>query len=670
MKITRKRKQTFNTIRGGKDVAQLTKISLKRKLSSDNDKIKYPREEHKFSFSNSHESFIRFPKIIKIKSSSLNTKQEIDKDVDMLTEWSPTRIKEYIFGNNLESPIREYLEPVGAKEQCIRAKVNFNQNTTLCWLCGCKIGKEKKACEHIIPALRAIMFSGIITTGEITNRFEKADAKMNVLMESVKNNYLWAHDNCNSAKGGKVFIKFNKTKNVFEADEIKCASLVSQIVNLNGRRDCYQTVSRGEKGIYDILISEMENQCISINQEFKEIGKLLGINKDKIMEDKQKVWMNTFIDYTIDIIKLYTSQEALEKLLTPEEKQIIEENRKKEEEKKQKEIEKAKEQMKELIKKVENSIREYYLSTIKFIDKKNNNFYIPIFEIIRLKFSYFFYWNPQNNSLKKNTIIPETTSICENLSTLLEKVINDFPENINSPIKYEFVNLIVFEYLYITGKELGFSMIDTKSSSKNSVILYGNTPETQPKTRTKEQMDNYKKDAELLHQKYLCEYLFVFLMKVKEFMYNEMEWNDFKMNYPTIIDSVFSPHLKKFGITIDLQKSYDYINNEIDIRIQKLIEPSSKKNVVEHTLEEIINNEEKINYDIGKDYVEYDISKQRKWLKSRISNINKTIGNKLVYDYDSLSKQEIDKINNELFTQYKGRLGGKTKKRKYSKNQT
>jgi hypothetical protein len=628
--------------------------------------IKDPREEHLFSFSDKYDSFIRFPNIIKKNSLNMINNQ----DINILTEWSPTRIKEYIFGNNLEGPIRDYLEHVGANEQCVRAKVIFNPNTTICWLCGCKIGKESKACEHIIPALRAIMFSGIITTGEISKRIEETDAKINYLMENIKNNYLWAHANCNSTKGGKVFIKFNKEKNIFEADEIKCANLVSQIVILNGRRDCYQSETRGEKGIYHILITEMENQCISINQEFKEIGKLLGINNDdKITEDKKKVWINTFINYTIDIIKLYSSQEALEKLLTPEEKEIIEKKRKREDEEKQKEAERAKEQLKESIKKVENSIREYYLSTVQFINKQDNYFYIPIFEIIRLKFSYFFYWNPQNNPFKKNKIIPETTLLCENLSSLLEKVIKEISENINSPIKYEFVNLIVFEYLYITGKELGFSMIDTKSSSKDSVILYGTTSETRPKERTKEQKDNDIKKAELLHKKYLCEYLFIFLMKVKEFMYDKMEWNDFKMNYPTIIDTLFSPYLQKVGIIINLQKFYDYLNKEIDVRIQELIEPDSKMNNNEKTLEEIINFETDIDYDIGKDYVEYDILKQRDWLKMRIKNINRTVGKSLVYDYDNLSKQDIDEISNELYEQYKGRFGGKnkTKKRKYSK---
>jgi hypothetical protein len=629
--------------------------------------IKDPREEHIFSFSDKYESFIRFPNIIDKNSLDLNS----NLDINFLTEWKPNKIKEYIFGNNLEGPIREYLEPVGADEQCVRAKVIFNPSTTLCWLCGCRIGKENKACEHIIPALRAIMFSGIMTTGKITKRFDDANANINYLMQNIKNNYLWAHDNCNSTKGGTVFIKFNKDKHNFEPDEIKCASLVSQIMNLNGRRDCYQTETRGEKRIYDILVAEMKNQCISINQEFNEIGRLLGINNyEKIPDDKKKVWINTFIQYTIDVIKLYASQEALEKLLTPEEKIERENKRKREEIEKEKEAERAKEELKRMIEKVENSIREYYLSSIQFINKQDNQFYIPIFEIVRLKFSYFFYWNPQNNPFKKNKIIPETTLICENLSTLLENVMNEFSQNanINSPVKYEFVNLIVFEYLYVSGKELGFSMIDTKSSSKDSVILYGTTPETKPKARTKEQNDKDIKDAESLHKKYLCEYLFVFLMKVKEFMYNKMEWNEFKIQYPTIIKNVFSPYLEKFNISVYFDDCYDYINKEIDMRVKELIEPNSEMDTDENTLDEIINEEANIDYDIGKDYVEYDIEKQRDWLRTRIQNINKTFKTNYIYDYNNLSKQEIDEINDMLSKNYIGHGGKrKTKKRKLLK---
>ena len=645
----------------------------------------HPRQEHVFSFSENHTSFIRFPNIIQKRLADLSRSSSNDTanpDIDIMTEWKPNKIKEYIFGNNLEGPIREYLEPISADKQCSHANVSLNSNTTLCWLCGCKIGKEKKACEHIIPALRAIMFSGIITTSKITSRFNEEAVVKDYLMQNIKNNYLWAHDNCNSTKSGTVYIKFNKDKYEFEPDEVKCSSLVSQIVNLKGRSDCYQTTTRGENSIYSVLVAEMKDQCIPINKEFKEIGSLLGVEDLKhIANDKKKAWIKIFIQYTIDIIKLYTSQEALEKLLTPEEVLEKQEKEKKRQREEMEREEKAREELRQSIERMENSIREYYLSSIQIINKQTTDFYIPIFELIRLKFSYFFYWNPENNPFKKNKILPETTQLCQNLSSLLEELMDEFSQNpnINSPVKYAFVNIIVFEYLYSVGKKLGFSMVDTKYASKDSVILYGNIAETKPIARVKENIEKYISDAEQLHKKYLSEYLFLFLVKIKDFMYKDMNWTDFKQNYPSIITTVFSPYLNKFDIVIHFEMFDAYLSQEIDVRIKELIQPNAKTQRDEKTLEEIIEEEAEVDYDIGRDYVEYDIEKNRDWLRRRVGNINnseilgKSFG-KLRYDYENLSREQIDKINKMVSNVSKGRFGGnrmgKTRKRKASRNQT
>ena len=248
---------------------------------------------------------IRFSKLAKkIAATPLH---DITTPEDFLTAYTPTQVKELMFGNALLGPIRNVLEPVSADEQCKRALVAFIPATTKCWLCGCIIGVEPKACEHIIPALRAIMFSGMITTKKIQDGIDEAADEAQYLVNSVaRENYLWAHDNCNGsgAKGGMVLFRFDESSKKFVVDNGKCGELRAKIGNL-GRSDCYKPSS----DIYNNLVAVIGERLVPINNEFDEFTNLIPV-------DKQDAALKYFAEYTMEIIKLYASAEALELLLT------------------------------------------------------------------------------------------------------------------------------------------------------------------------------------------------------------------------------------------------------------------------------------------------------------------------------------------------------------------
>jgi hypothetical protein len=188
---------------------------------------------------------------------------------EFLITYTPTQAKELMFGNTLTGPIRDVLENVSANNQCVQARIDFVPDVTRCWLCGCVIRTgEAKACEHIIPALRAIMFSGMITTRKIMKGIVEAADEAEELLERVtNNNYLWAHDNCNGsgAKGGMVLFKINDDPyadpdaDKFIVDTTKCNDLQTKIRAL-GRDDCHNTEHEPPSSIYENLVTTIESR--------------------------------------------------------------------------------------------------------------------------------------------------------------------------------------------------------------------------------------------------------------------------------------------------------------------------------------------------------------------------------------------------------------------------
>jgi hypothetical protein len=263
-----------------------------------------------------------FPHLVKKGDRELT----MEEAIHILTVAAPMEFKELCgFGPDVEGPFRTLIEPVIANDQCERAGVQFVPGTTPCWLCGCVIGPgEAKACEHIIPALRATMLKGLVTTKKITQGIYDSATDIGIFDAITIGNYLWSHENCNGSagKGRMVLIKFDQTTNRFVPDDVKCAELQEKIRGL-GRRVCYDTAggvlysktrldpATGNiintdtqvKSPFDVYMFEIEQQCVSINREFAAVGDL-----------------PLFAKYALNRVELYFTMDALSKRGTPEER--------------------------------------------------------------------------------------------------------------------------------------------------------------------------------------------------------------------------------------------------------------------------------------------------------------------------------------------------------------
>jgi len=285
----------------------------------------HPREQYPFRAEEL--AHIRFEGLAKTAAQFTGT-----HPVELLVDYRAGGVKEYMWGNMLEGPIRSYVEPVGADDQCTRAGIPFiSGGNTPCWLCGCIIQDgEEKACEHILPALRAVMLTGMITTAKVLKR-----PVFDTFSSDIKNysriNYLWAHADCNgsSGKSGMVLITHSTSVNgqyFFVPDEKNCAELQRKILAIRKGKDCY--LSLGGSNIYTELVAEMQKHCDVINSEYSYFIELCNARatSDGIVLDPTQI-MNRYIEYTLSIIKAYASEEALEKLLTDEQLKGITEAR-------------------------------------------------------------------------------------------------------------------------------------------------------------------------------------------------------------------------------------------------------------------------------------------------------------------------------------------------------
>jgi hypothetical protein len=256
-----------------------------------------------------------------------NSDVDMDEAINILFNRAPKEFKEiFDFSGTTDGAIRKVLEPVGADAQCNRSGIYFKKGETVCWLCGCVIMEDgiAKACEHVIPALRAVMIKGLATTEIITNRLYDNVNDPDTLKIVTKNNYLWAHANCNGSAGktNYVLITYDKDTRKFIPDDAKCAFLSSKIDKLPGR-NCYHKTPVNYDGTnivnspYSAYLVEITYQCKSLNEEFAYFNGNLP----------------TFCQYAINRAKLYLTKAGLEAMLTPQQKAEI--ARKKEEERNQ-----------------------------------------------------------------------------------------------------------------------------------------------------------------------------------------------------------------------------------------------------------------------------------------------------------------------------------------------
>ena len=59
-----------------------------------------------------------------------------------------------------------------------------------CWICGCTIGGVKIACEHVLPVLRAIMFSGLtIPEPTLKGKWIRGTQKFNRIWTNCYSSY-------------------------------------------------------------------------------------------------------------------------------------------------------------------------------------------------------------------------------------------------------------------------------------------------------------------------------------------------------------------------------------------------------------------------------------------------------------------------------------------------
>ena len=244
----------------------------------------------------------------------------------ILMDLRPGEIKKML-GIKDKGAIRNFFELVPAGNQCQKAGIIFNALTTRCWLCGCIIGGEEKACEHIIPALRAIMFKGIITNKLIQERINAVASNIEAYTQIVAKNYLWAHANCNgsSGKGSLVLIKFDEQSATFIPDKDKIRHLINRIktvrYDFDGGVVCYDT-----EGAYlrDVLYknqadkdgsilaytAEIQAQCESINDDY---------NYFKAKQNDREPLL-AYASYIFTRVKLFFSDKSLESFMTDEDR--------------------------------------------------------------------------------------------------------------------------------------------------------------------------------------------------------------------------------------------------------------------------------------------------------------------------------------------------------------
>jgi hypothetical protein len=214
----------------------------KRKLekidsnSSKTKKIIDPREQIPLKKVKIPSKIFFFPNLL--NKEKVKYANNDDEAIDIIINMAPKNIKNLLgfTGNVL---MREFIESLSADDQCKEAGIPYEKvkKGLLCWLCGCQIleGGTKKACEHIIPALRAVMFKGLYSNNIITNR---VNTEINVDLKEqydtiMKNNYLWAHANCNSKKSNILLLKYDKNSKKFVPDEVKCNELSNSILTLH-----------------------------------------------------------------------------------------------------------------------------------------------------------------------------------------------------------------------------------------------------------------------------------------------------------------------------------------------------------------------------------------------------------------------------------------------------
>lgn len=410
-----------------------TKQTQKRKLlqeTSDSTKTRRiidPREQIPYKKTNLSNNVFKFFPNLQVEEY-INTGNDNDA-IEIILNMAPRNIKN-LLGFTGDDEMRKYIESLSADDQCRAAGIPFTKTGISCWLCGCEIKDDgiEKACEHIIPALRAVMFKGLYSNKIITNRVnENIEPTLKEEYETImKNNYLWAHANCNLAKSNILLIEYDEKEKIFIPDETKSKELSISILNLHKtnppskNRDCYKqsgALYKEEpvKSPKDVFIIELTEQCKSINKE------LLMFEGN----------ITKFSNYCLNKVKLYLTAKGIEAL-------ISQENREKD-----KNI-KLKEEYEKLIKLLdeETKLSKNYINNIISIldpytatDEQKIEYYTKLIEL----YLNYFNLDPTLNYGISETIINTLKN-----TTFGKELVSKIPLELMITIIYIFTQLVLF----------------------------------------------------------------------------------------------------------------------------------------------------------------------------------------------------------------------------------
>jgi len=616
-----------------------------------NSKVTDPRETHpRTEVANG----LRFPNILERVLSKTSAKHP----PELLSAMSPTQVKEYIWGDKLQGALRSFLEPLGADTQCNNAEVKFISGKTPCWICGCTIEtKEKKACEHILPIVRAVMLSGIETSKTYKNRAEfQQNDNITRLQQVTKNNYLWAHDNCNgsSGKSGLVLLTFDKGQNKFVADEDKCIKLTQRITGSKRdgfleRDDCY---TRTGSSVINNMMKEIENQCIDINNEFEEFSRLVS----EQIQDTTVDIVSLYIEYTIEIIKLYANSYALELLLTPEEQEELRKKNEEEERIREAEIKQLMEEQEKLREESEKKYVAYIQGVIKtkIVEYNPTRFtnYIPF--VIRERCSLFLY-NKDNSDIL-NIITEISIQITGEVTKLLEDF-NDQYKSSHIGLIMSIIDFFSFCKMYQLSQEYGINM---KKPGETDL-------------RSKDSLND------TVINEYKCLYFYAIIDKVRKRMllnnnegdgeldFLKAQFGKYDIEFEDCNDFIANKddELRKILSSKSIDDENGLTNTEIDKLAQKMFEVSdptdvgydieNARNLLHNRVANISENYEKKKSMVSS-YVK-DKEKKEKFVKiMQKYNTNQNFAN----EFD---KSKIDKYNNALNDIFLYNLGGTRRKR-------
>lgn len=235
--------------------------------------------------------YIRFMKCLK---RSLTSNEECSFDSDkMISEYSSKNISDIIF-ENMDTKLRSVIEPLTASKQCMQT-IGKCGNPCICWLCGNKIKPETDSihCDHVLPIIRAIMFSAIKSTKKIENRNEFEPEKLNqYLMES----YNYAHGLCNIKKSDAIMIKMGTSSIVYDEEEgLALARKIYDVIPYNLPKNKELWIKEQSKKYRE----KIEKLLVPINKEIELILSIEGTT------------METYLKYTMQIMKSYSAETSI-----------------------------------------------------------------------------------------------------------------------------------------------------------------------------------------------------------------------------------------------------------------------------------------------------------------------------------------------------------------------